>query len=75
MNNPCNQCIVNPICKEVCDLLLRYLIDNLPDPEYHHWQYGTIGQALRQRVWKLVYLNDKLIGVEHYGKPMQTMSS
>jgi len=68
--NPCEQCIVDAMCKHPCDLLVDYLKDNLPNPDYHHWQYGTISKALRERVWKLSYLDNKLSGVEHYGKSM-----
>ena len=63
-NNPCDECIVKAMCKKPCDSLTDYLIENLPNPRYHNWRYGTIGKAIKERIWKLHYLNNKVIGIK-----------
>jgi hypothetical protein len=32
MNNPCEKCIVNPMCQKECPLLVSYLHKQLTDP-------------------------------------------
>ena len=54
MDNPCKECIVDAICKEVCENLTIYLKKSLSKEGFTESSYGTIGQWLRNGTALLV---------------------
>ncbi len=62
MNNPCDICIVNAMCRHRCDKFDDYLRENLPD-YWKMWHWHIAG-CVRAGSSKLLYLGHHIFKVE-----------
>ncbi len=60
MNNPCEECIVHPMCKNLCSELSEYLNIYLPNfPNHGEYTTSAVGKALRIGMIELCDNNNK----------------